>query len=831
LSLDEGDNDPARFLAYFVAALQTIEAGIGEGALGALQSPQPSPVEAVLTALVNEITTIPNRFVLVLDDCHVIKSQAVHSILTFLLDHLPSQMHLVIAGRADPLLPLALLRGRGQLTELRESDLRFTEEEAAAFLNRVMGLGLSVETVTALESRTEGWITGLQLAAIAMRGHKDTHEFVNAFAGSHRYVLDYLTEQVLERQPPSTQSFLLKTVILDRLTGSLCAVVTDQDNGQTMLESLEQANLFIVPLDDERRWYRYHHLFADLLRARLEQAYPDLVPELHRRASTWYEQNGSVAEAVNHALAARDFARAAELLSQIAWTMLMQGEMTTLLGWLDALPDEMMSAWPWLSIYRAWSLVLSGKVDAVEPHLQHVDRVLRTWPQENDDDILNLEAMQGSVIAVRAYAARLCGNIPGAIELSHQALGHLPESDPTWRLRGAVALNLGLAHWMSGDAAAMSQALTDAADISRSVGDVHLALIALGLLGQAQEMQGRLRQAAETYRQVLQLADEHGAQQAPFVGLAHVGLAGPLFQWNDLEGAMRHVTKAIELGRRGGSVDTLVGAYQTLSMVLRARDDIDGALEAIQEVKQLARGYNLVPMIAQLKPSEVRLILAQGDASTASRWAEDSGLHADDEFDYTQRDQYTTLARVLIAQDKCDESLRLLTRLQEAANAGGRADHAIRLLVLQSLAHQVQGDTDQAVSALEQVLSLAEPEGYVRVFANEGPAMAALLREAAARGIATGYVNKLLAAFSVPEYESVEKTLSSTPTQTLIEPLSEREIEVLQLVAAGKSNQEIADELVIAVSTVKSHTNHIYGKLDVRGRTQAVARARELGLL
>ncbi|MCP4540025.1 MAG: tetratricopeptide repeat protein [Chloroflexi bacterium] len=824
LSLDKGDNDPARFLAYVVAALQTIETGIGDGALGALQSPQPPPFEAILMALVNEIAAISDRFLLVLDDCHVIRSQAVHGILTFLLDHLPSPMHLVIAGRADPLLPLALLRGRGQLVELREHDLRFTVEEASAFLNRVMGLELLAENIVALERRTEGWITGLQLAAIAMQGRGDTREFVNAFAGSHRYVLDYLTEQVLERQSENVQSFLLKTAILDRLTGSLCSAVSGQDDGQTMLESLEQANLFIIPLDDERRWYRYHHLFADLLRARLEQAYPDLLPELHRRASAWYEENRSIAEAVNHTLAAQDFERATDLISQIAWTMLMRGEMTTLLGWLDALPDEMMSTWPWLSIYRAWSLVLSGKLGAVEPHLQYTEQVLPTL-QKNDANASSLQAIRGSVIAVRAYAARLRGDIPSAIGLSHQALEHLPKDGLTWRLRGAAALNLGLAYWLRGDAAAMSQALTDAVDISRSVGDVHMTLIALGLLGQAQEMQGGLRQAADTYRQVLRLADEHGAQQAPFVGLAHVGLAGPLVQWGDLEGAMPHVTKAIELGQRGGSVDTLVGAYETLSMVLQARDDIDGALEAIQKLKQLAQGYNLVSVLSQLKPSEVRLRLAQGDVSAATRWVEESGLNADDECDYAQRGQYTTLARVLIAQGKCAESLRLLARLQEAATVGGRMNHMIRLLVLESLAYQAQHDTDQAMSVLEQALSLAKPEGYVRVFANEGPAMATLLQEAAARGISSEYVNKLLATFDA------SKSPSSTRPQPLIEPLSEREIEVLQLVAAGKSNQEIADELVIALSTVKSHTNHIYGKLGVRGRTRAIVRAQELGLL
>ncbi len=831
-SLDEGDNDPARFLAYFVAALQMIETGIGEGALGALQSPQPPPVEAILTALVNEITAISGRFVLVLDDYHVLRSQAVHSVLSFLLDHLPPQMHLIIAGRADPPLALALLRGRGQLLELRESDLRFTAEEASAFLNRVMGLQLSAENVAALKRRTEGWITGLQLAAIAMQGRKDTHEFVDAFAGSHRYVLDYLTEEVLQRQSEAIQTFLFQTSVLDRLTGPLCDAIVGQINdhahSQTILEHLESSNLFVVPLDDERRWYRYHHLFADLLRARLEQAQPDLLPELHRRASAWYEQNGLEPEAINHALAARDFANAVRLLVDNAWTMLTRGEIPTLMGWLDALPDEVITAWPWTNIYRGWALALSGQLSTLEPHLQHTEEILLTLPLRSDADELGIEAMQGSVSAIRAWAARLRGDVPASIELSNQALAHLPEGSKTWRLYAVVALNLGLAYWLSGDAAAMAEATARAAQISQSAGDIQLALVALSILGQAHEMQGRLGQAADTYRQVLQMADEHGARKAPFVGLAHVGLAGPLLQWNDLESAMRHVIQAIELGKRGGTVDTLQGAYQTMSMVRQAQGDINGALQAIHEARQLAQRYNLTQMVLQLKPFEVRLRLAQGDIASASRWVQENSLDAGDDFDYTQRHHYTTLARVLVAQGKHKKALRLLKRLQEADKAGGRIDHLIRLLILQALALQGQGKITQAVSALKQALSFAQPEGYVRIFRNEGEPMAALLREAAARGIAADYVNKLLAAFD----EGISTSVPLPPSPpALIEPLSDRELEVLGLITNGLSNQEIADELVIAVSTVKSHVNHILGKLDVKNRTQAAARAREMDLL
>jgi LuxR family maltose regulon positive regulatory protein len=683
------------------------------------------------------------------------------------------------------------------------------------------------------------------MAALSMQEIDDVASFIAAFSGSHRYILDYLVEEVLQRQPEHIQAFLLQTSILDRLSGPLCdAVVKTGDWGlgtrhdkslvsslqsQEVLEHLDSSNLFIVPLDDERRWYRYHHLFADLLRARLTQAHPEHLPELHRQASAWYEQNGLEPEAIDHALAAGDYESAVRLLIDNAWPMLSRGEIPTLVGWLDALPDRIVTAWPWANIYRGWALAISGQLDALEPHLQHVEEILPTVPLHSDMvDELHVKVMQCSVLAMRAWAARLQGNVPASIEFSHQALERLPEGSKTWRMRAVVPLNLGLAYWLSGDAAAMAEALTKATQVSQSEGDIQLALVALSILGQAYEMQGKLHQAADTYRQVLQMADKHGARKAPFVGLAHVGLAGPLLEWNDLESAMKHVQEAVELGERGGTLDTLQGAYQTMSMVLQAQGDVAGALEAVQKAKTLAQRYGLTRMVTQLGPFEMRLRLAQGDVTAASRWADESGLSADDAVDYSQRNLYTALARVLVAQGRHKEALGLLARLQEVDRTGGRINHLIRLLVIQALALQAQGETDQALSALEEALSLAEPEGYVWTFAKEGEPMRMLLKEAAARGVGTGYIAKLLAAFERPPSTSA---LPPPRSSALVEPPSERELEVLRLIADGLSNQEIADKLVIAVSTVKSHVNHILGKLDVRNRTQAVKRGQELGLL
>ncbi|MDN5697479.1 MAG: hypothetical protein L0G70_05820, partial [Rubrobacter sp.] len=452
--MDEGDNDPTRFLTYLVAALQTIAANIGEGVSSALGSPQPPPTESLLTALLNETTTVPDDFVLVLDDYHVIDATAVDDALVFVLEHLPPRMHLIIATREDPRLPLSRMRVRGQLSELRAADLRFTFSEAAEFLNQVMGLDLSVEEISAVESRTEGWIAGLQLAALSMRGREDVSGFIRAFAGDNRYILDYLVEEVLHRQPERVRGFLLQTSILDRLSGPLCDAITGQEESNALLEALERGNLFVVPLDDKRRWFRYHHLFADVLQARLTVEQPGHAPALHRQASEWYEQNGLPSEAIRHALAAEDFGRAASLVELAALEMLGSGREDTLFGWLEALPDELVRFRPVLSVYYAFTLFGRGGFEAVEARLQEAERWLDATLETGEPggassvdmvvvDQVAFRSLPGTIAVARAYIAGARGDVHGTVKHARRALEFLPEDDHLWR--GAAAALLGIA--------------------------------------------------------------------------------------------------------------------------------------------------------------------------------------------------------------------------------------------------------------------------------------------------------------------------------------------------------------------------------------------------
>ena len=807
VSLDESDNDPARSFAYLLAALQRIDPDIGQTAQAMLQAPQPPPLEPLLTSVINDIADTPQSFILVLDDYHVIQAKRIHEALAFLLDHLPPQMHLVLATRADPPLPIARLRGRGQLYELHADDLRFILYEATAFLNEVMELALSAEHVAALERRTEGWIVGLQMAALSMRGRKDVSGFIEAFSGSHRFILDYLVEEVLEQQPGDVREFLLKTSILERMTAPLCDLIMDRDDSQVILAQLEQANLFLFPLDDERHWYRYHHLFADLLRQLLQREARDLVPELHRRASGWYEQNGLVPEAVGHALAAADFERAAYLVEQSAWPMLTRGEMTTMLGWLGVLPDELVRSRPRLAFFCAWGMAYSGELDGVEPCLRGVD----------------VQQIRGEVAAVRAHVAAARGDAPRAIELAQQASKHLAEENLF--LRCIVAETLGLAYHWSGNPHAASRVLTEAVRLSRAADHMHLTVTAMAFLGRAQEMQGALGQAIETYRETLELASGPGRRPVPFACMAYCGIANRLYEWNDLDGAMHHATEALALSELGGFMPYQISTLAVLVRVYLARGDVRSAGEIAQKAERLEQQCDYAYVLAMMAEVRTRLWLVLGNLTAASRWAQEHRLSVADQLNAPRELEQVAVARVFMAQGDSGQALELLAQLLEAAEAAGRMPSVIKIRVLQALASQAQGDVDQAISTLERALSLAEPEGFVRTFLDEGEPVARLLRHALTQDIAPNYVARLLAAFG----EEVE--LTPPAMESLIEPLSEREIEVLRLIVAGLSNPEIAEELVIAVSTVKSHTNHIYGKLGVESRTQAVATALELGLL
>jgi len=860
LSLDEADNDPSRFLAYLVTALQMIAPTIGAGMVGALQSPQPPPSEAILTALLNDITTIADKFVLVLDDYHVIDAKSIDTALTFLLEHLPPQMHLVIATREDPQLPLARLRVRDQLTELRAADLRFTPAEAAGFLNQVMDLDLSAEEVTALEARTEGWIAGLQLAALSMRGREDVAQFVRTFAGDNRYIVDYLIEEVLQRQPERVRSFLLQTAILDRLSGPLCDAVTDQNDGVALLDALERGNLFVVPLDDTRHWFRYHHLFADVLAAHALQEQPATVPILHQRASAWYADNGLPADAIRHALAAKDFARAAGLV-ELAWPA-MDGrfQAATWLGWAKAIPDELVRARPVLSVAYAWAFLNGGELEAAEARLGHAERWLETSAQSSERpeaasaqsvaemaservivDEVQFRTLPASVATARAYLTLARGDALGSVAYGRRALDLLPEGDHL--RRGPAAALLGLAHWARGDLEAAHRALADAMANFQKVGNLHFAISGTFGLADIRTAQGRLRDAVRTYTQALQLALEQG-EQPLLRGTAdlYLGLSELYREQGDLEAAREHLLRSEELGEQAALPDWRYRLCRAQARFKETQGDLAGVLGRLDEAE---RHYyrTPVPNVRPLAALKTRVWVAQGRLREALHWVQEQGLSVDDELSFLREFEHITLARVLIAEytraaaDRAiREALRLLERLQGAAEAGGRMGSVIEIGVLQALAHQAQGNLAPALVALERALRLAQPEGYVRIFVDEGLAMARLLSTAAAQGMMPDYIGKLLAAFASVETEAqprVDKAdpPPASPAQPLIEPLSTRELEVLQLIAQGLSNGEISVRLFLALSTVKGHNRRIFDKLQVQRRTEAVARARALGLL
>jgi LuxR family maltose regulon positive regulatory protein len=867
VSLDEGDNDPARFLAYFIAALQGIEKGTGEGVVGALQSPQPPPAEAILTSLINEIATIPNGFTLILDDYYLIASPSINDALVFLLDHLPPQMHLVIATRQDPALPLARLRAGGDMAEIRARDLRFTEEEATTYLNKTMRLDLTPHEVAALEARTEGWIAGLHLAALSLRGQASRTGFIRAFAGDDRHVMDYLVNEVLSRQSEPVQRFLHHTAILDRLCSSLCQAVLGGDESPTgsqeILEYLERSNLFIVPLDNRRQWYRYHHLFADLLRHRLRRtAGIQGVAALHGIASEWYEQNGFSAEAFSHALTAEDFPRAARLAEQSARQMFVRSELATILRWVDALPGDLVGARPWLCVFHAWALRLSGQTfDAVEARLQDAERALGKRAQlalrmdQFERTALPADeapSIAGHIAAIRAYQALY--SEPRTIELAHQAIEYLPEED---FVRGLGALALGWASRFSGDLVGASQAFTEARTASLAAGNIYVAVAATCRLAYTQALGGRLHQAVESCQEALQMATRKDGLRLPVAGYAYVYMGGVYREWNDLEAAARYLMQGIDLCSQVGYIMDQVVGYAALARVRQAQRDWSGARDALHSAEQLSlrmKGY----LYARrwVEDCQVRLWLAQRDPSidsgqglaAAARWAQESGLSVGDELSFNRELEHVILARVLVGlgreqpgESHLADALGLLDRLLEMAETAGWWAKAIELLALQAMALQAQGDADQSLAVLDQALTLAEPEGYVRLFADEGPPMAQLLNALSGQrsAIRQSYLDRLLAAFEGTAEDERPGTKADdqsfvarrSPSPILIEPLSERELEVLGLIAQGLTNREVAARLFLTLNTVKVHTRNIYAKLNVHSRTEAVARARTLGLM
>jgi LuxR family maltose regulon positive regulatory protein len=839
LSLDQADNQPAAFWTYLITALQTVAPGIGAGPLSLLQAPQSPPIETILATLLNELNAVPKDIVLVLDDYHEVDTPDIQGGVAFLLEHLPPQLHLVITTRADPALPLGRLRGRGELVEIRAADLRFTPDEAAAYLNEVMGLHLVARDVAALEARTEGWIAALQLAALSMQGRDDVAGFIAGFTGDDRYIVDYLVEEVLQRQSERVRSFLLQTSILDRLNGPLCDAVTGQDGGKAALEALERGNLFLIPLDDRRRWYRYHPLFADVLRAHLLDEQPDRVHDLHRRASDWYEQSGERSEAVRHALAAGDHPRAADLIERAIPALRSSRQESLALAWLRALPDDVIAGRPVLSVHYAGALLLHGQLEGAEARLQDAERWLDVTPEGHDRakgvtagrivvDEEEFGRLPSQIATYRAAQALAIGDVAGTIRHAERGLELAGPEDHL--ARGSAAGLLALASWSTGDLVEAHLSWTECdANLQRAGHIADLTGPAMAM-AEIRVTQGRLRDAMRTYERALGLLAEPGRPVLRGAADMHVGMSVLLIEQDDLDAARSHLESSRDLGEHLGLAQNPYRWHAAMARMRAAEGDLGGALAVVDEADRLYVG-DYFPNVRPIAALRARLLIAAGRSAEAGAWARERGLSAGDDLTYLREYEHVTLARILLGRahqerdaDSMGQTTQLLERLLGAALAGGRAGSAVEILVLQALALQAGGDGDAASLPLERALALAEPEGYVRTFVDEGAPMAALLQAGVKRGVAPSYARTLLAAFRPGG--------ARTPgDRALIEPLSERELDVLRLLGTDLDGPEIARELVVSLHTVRSHTKSIYAKLGVNNRRAAVSRAEELDLL
>jgi LuxR family maltose regulon positive regulatory protein len=845
LSLDDDDNDPVRFWRYVVAALDRVRQGVGARAATLLVGPGRVPVAAVVTALINDLAARDEAIVLALDDYHSIGSQAVHDGVTFLLGHLPPGLRLVIAGRSDPPLPLADLRAGGRLAELRAADLRFTAAEVAAFLVDLWGLALPQEAVATLAERTEGWVAGLQLAALSLRHQPDPSAFVAAFAGSHRFVLDYLSEEVFARQPVEMRSFLLSTAVLERLSGPLCDAVTGRSDGHQMLEAAERANLFVVPLDEHRRWYRYHHLFADLLRVRLGQECHEGVADLHRRAAAWYESNGLAGDAVHHAFAAGDVDHAVRVIEasveELIWW---RSEGATLERWLAALPREVLRDRPRIVIARALRALVSGRLDEAATLVATAERAPAPSPDEpfvptvgrQDSELVNLTA---TIAFIHAFLASRRGDAERADAYARQATEHLAEDDRQLRL--VVQPLPAEAAWLAGRLPE-AERLLEAVIAERAADEQpHMATRALYDLGQIHLARGRLRAAEQAYRRALAMIGSPGAASMPASCLQHLGLAEVLRQRGDLEAARHHANEGLALCRLLASTEPASAGFATLAWIQHAQGEDASARDSADEAARAVLSAEVVALFNPGPSERARLLLALGEVEEVARWVAGRGLGEADNPNYPREREYLVLARLLLARGSPDRAVSLLRRLHDAALAGGRFGSVIEIRVLLAWALDAASESACALDVLVDALALAQPEGYFRVFVDEGATMATLLHRlltSAQRGqlpaVGSNLLDsaaQLLKAIQRDRAELTRPAVRIAGTTVLVEPLTEREGEVLLLLAEGRANREIAERLVVTLDTVKKHLTHIFGKLGAVSRIQAVARARELRLL
>ena len=847
LSLEESDRAPASFWTYVVTALQAVSPGVGASVLPLLQSAQP-PIETVLATVLNELGALPNDLYLVLDDYHLVDGPDVAAGMVFLLEHLPPQVHVVLSTRADPALPLARLRAQGELVEVRAADLRFTPAEVSVYFNGSTGLDLTERDIAALEARTEGWIAALQLTALSMQGRQDVAGFIDSFAGDDRYIVDYLVEEVLARQPDDVRSFLVQTSILDRLTGDLCDAVTGQHGGKAMLEGLNRANLFVVPLDDNRRWYRYHHLFADVLRAHLRDERPDQLTELHRRAGNWYEEAKEPSPAVRHALACGDVDRAADLVELALPALRRDRQDATIRGWLDLIPHEAVRVRPVLAVGFIGTLMSGGEFDDVPTRLREVERWLHAPAGDGGGGQQQAPVM---VVADEAELARL----PGAVELywtalalvtgdaagthrhAQQAINRAAPQDHVIRA-GASALS-GLASWGAGDLEAAHRAYSTSVDGLRRGGHISDVLGCSITLADIRITQGRLGDALATYEHALQLASHEPGVSRGTADM-YVGISQICLERDDLEAATQYVQRSQELGEHLGLPQNPYRWRRALALVRAAQGDVEGALQLLEEAQRVYTA-DFAPNVRPIPALKARLLASEGNVDPALAWAREHDLSVDDDLSYVHEYEHITLARVLLAQyrtQRTEAALRgaadLLERLLAAAQRGERTGNVIEILALQAVTRHAGGDTTRALPSLERALTLAEPEGYVRVFTGEGPPMTPLLQRLANRRPTWAYVRRLLDACAATEHPlRTARAVLGRPANApvLVDPLSARELEVLRLLATDLDGPALARHLVVSLNTLRTHTKNIYTKLGVNSRRAAVRRAGELNLL
>ncbi len=854
VSLDGGDNDLTRFLGYCIAALQTIRPNIGNASLELQQSPHPPAIETVLATLINELDEIQERFALVLDDYHVIEAHPIHEAINFLINHLPRKMHLIIATRTDLPLPIARLRTRVRLTEISEYELRFTLDEAATYLNDVMQLDLAMEDITALENRTEGWIAGLQMTALSIQGRGDVPGLARALSGKHRFVFDYLMEEVISQQSAEVQDFMVKTSILNQLSAPICdalmgwsdaagdttrkrAATNHLDTAlpsQEILEHMDRENLFIIPLDNERRWYRYHRLFADLLEERLIRIFGEHIQDLHRRAGDWYEQNGLIGEAINHFLEAGEFERAADFISKNALAFVYHGNLGTLARWLEVLPKDVKESQPWLSITHAWALSFAGQLEPVASLLQEAEGSLASITDE-----IEVQRLSGIIDALRAYLIAIRGSMPLAADFAREALKVLPDEDLV--LRGFTATLLATVLRWTGDLTEAKSAYQEAIAINRAAGAANVLVESLCDLAILQSIEGELQQSISTCHEALSFAEEvyeRSGRRLSAHGHVSIQLCSIFRERNDLDLARQYAEEGLALCEEWGQAESLMRAYIENAHVLQAYGDSDGSIRSIQKARKLAS--DLSPWYEVRSAAwEAHLRLLQGDLTYALEWFNDQDLIVNDEIEFQDFETHFPIVRTLIAHGRLipkseslpplNQAIEILERMRSTAESSGAGRYLLEIMILTSVAQDALSETERALSSLNKALTLAEPEAFIRVFVDGGEPVRALLCELQKGKTSVPYAGKVLQSMNTQLEVGVTAGVGST--EGMIDPLTEREMEVLRLLATHLSSTEIAAQLVIAPSTVRSHIKNIYSKLRVHSRTEAVEKAREIGLL